>query len=92
MAELWALEVEGPFIVLSPAIVPSGRVPDPSILFIRAGKRSIQAIPVAEGGKEEVKLGQWLCSEWIFLFLPSALLSWSPWTAAQGAWEDLVAH
>lgn len=89
-AEHWASEVEGPFVVLSPVIV--GRAPDPSNLFIRARKRSTQAIPVAKGRKEEVRLAQWLCSEWIFPFLPSVLLSWSHWTAVQGAWGELAAH
>lgn len=57
-----------------------GRAPDPSNLFIRAGKRSTRAIPVAEGRKEEVRLAQGLCSERIFPLLPSVLLSWSSWT------------
>lgn len=52
----------------------------PQTPLIRAGKRSNQAIPVAEGRKEEVRLAQGLCSEQIFPLLPSVLLSWSSWT------------
>lgn len=91
MTEHWASEVESPFVVLSPVIVSFTRTPDPSNLFIRAGKRSTQTIPVAEGKKEEVRLAQGLCSERMFPFLPCVLLSWSHWTAAQGTWGELAA-